>query len=618
MESYTQVFLKGRSARATGIYDERTGKLKVSKDSKLSDDVVDSLNNGNYYKLRIELENNNKITENSYFINDYNFNSPSAASTVILGRPSNGLLEWKTKEGVTIKQLLNRKDLFEYIKANVSTKDAVERIGLCEEEAAMFRKLFPLENLAKLKIDEYDKRGSKTSLMYMIEHGTNQTTSGFLGSNRNKLFFQQKSDNYESAIFIKKLFPNMSINSQFSEYMKQMFNSINRFEETDFLLNPNEYYLLRGANTLFTKLLLFYKPGNLLTISSYKIFKEIFDYLGLNSKKIVESIEFNIKLKRFLYSELNSNINIYALSHCVWNYYNDFIKDLNAETEELAISQYNNDEIFIEDEKIEEIIRILKRKQNLIFQGVPGVGKTFSIKKILQSFFEINSDNYEFIQFHQSYSYEEFIEGLRPQMDGSYDIEDGVFKTFVEKAKADINNEYFFIIDEINRGNMSKIFGELLMLIESDKRDDVEVVLPYSKKGFTIPSNVYIIGTMNTADRSLSLVDYALRRRFSFITLKPAFGSDKFNNFMINKLDYSEDEVNKINHIMNIINSKIHSKMGDNFVIGHSYFVIPKEKNVSFNELLNQIFKYEIIPTIEEYFFDDEDIVNELKSEMGL
>ena len=164
-------------------------------------------------------------------------------------------------------------------------------------------------------------------------------------------------------------------------------------------------------------------------------------------------------------------------------------------------------------------MNVLERKQNIIFQGVPGVGKTFIIKSILKTRFSISSENYQTVQFHQSYSYEEFIEGLRP-VSGVFEVKDGLFKEFSNKASKDPDNPYFFVIDEINRGNISKIFGELLMLIESDKRETYSVKLPYSGEDFTIPKNLYIIGTMNTADRSLSLVDYALRRRFSFITLK--------------------------------------------------------------------------------------------------
>ena len=141
----------------------------------------------------------------------------------------------------------------------------------------------------------------------------------------------------------------------------------------------------------------------------------------------------------------------------------------------------------------------------------------------------IDDEKIKFIQFHQSYSYEDFIEGYRP-VENTYELEEGVFFNFCKKAKNDPDNKYFFIIDEINRGNLSKIFGELLMLIESDKRGE-KVSLAYSKKEFSVPENLYIIGMMNTADRSLALIDYALRRRFSFITMEPGFTSEGFKKY---------------------------------------------------------------------------------------
>ena len=140
------------------------------------------------------------------------------------------------------------------------------------------------------------------------------------------------------------------------------------------------------------------------------------------------------------------------------------------------------------------------------------------------------------VQFHQSYSYEDFIQGYRPDED-SFKLVNGVFYSFCEKAKSDPDNKYFFVIDEINRGNLSKIFGELMMLIEADKRGpNNQIALTYSKQEerFYVPKNVHLIGTMNTADRSLSIVDYALRRRFSFINLFPNF-NDSFKAFLNEK-----------------------------------------------------------------------------------
>lgn len=270
--------------------------------------------------------------------------------------------------------------------------------------------------------------------------------------------------------------------------------------------------------------------------------------------------------------------------------------------------------IFVEDNRINEILNVLERKQNIILQGVPGVGKTFIINSILKSRYNITKENIQTVQFHQSYSYEEFIEGLRP-VDGVFEVKEGLFKEFSNKAFNDPENKYFFIIDEINRGNLSKVFGELLMLIEADKREDYSVRLPYSGEEFTIPKNLFIIGTMNTADRSLSLVDYALRRRFSFITLKPAFDTIKFNNYMTGELNYSKDELNQVNEVMLEINKKIRENLSENFEIGHSYFVT-KNRSSDFSDFVNEIYNYEILPLLEEYFFDDKSLVDNIKKEL--
>ncbi len=275
-------------------------------------------------------------------------------------------------------------------------------------------------------------------------------------------------------------------------------------------------------------------------------------------------------------------------------------------------------EIFIDNNKVEKIIRLLKRKKNIIFQGVPGVGKTFVIERIIKHGFKVGEKNIQFVQFHQSFSYEEFIEGLRPNLDGSYTVEAGIFKEFVDRTKEDRDSPYFMIIDEVNRGNISKIFGELLVLIENDKRNKSKVILPYSKEEFSIPDNLYIICTMNTADRSLSLVDYALRRRFSFITLEPAFNNEKFKRFMVKNCNYTEQEVQLIVDDMNKVNAKIIEYLGVNFQIGHSYFVQKKPVGTDFDELRKEILEYDIIPTLEEYFFDEEDKVDEFRKDLNL
>lgn len=214
----------------------------------------------------------------------------------------------------------------------------------------------------------------------------------------------------------------------------------------------------------------------------------------------------------------------------------------------------------------------------------------------------------EYIQFHQSYSYEDFIMGYRPNEKG-FVLEYGSFYKFCKKAADDMDNKYFFIIDEINRGNLNKIFGELFLLLEADKRDDTKIKLLYSNELFTIPSNLYIIGLMNTADRSLAMMDYALRRRFAFYTIYPAFNNDTFKTYQ-HSLD-SED-FNRLIETVKSLNIDIANdeSLGKGFLIGHSYFS-RLNKNIAIKESLRDIVEYELIPLLEDYWYDDKSKVME-------
>jgi 5-methylcytosine-specific restriction protein B len=233
---------------------------------------------------------------------------------------------------------------------------------------------------------------------------------------------------------------------------------------------------------------------------------------------------------------------------------------------------------------------------------------------------EKNNENIEMIQFHQSYSYEDFIQGYRPTEDGGFNLNDGVFYEFCEKAKGFPKEDFFFIIDEINRGNMSKIFGELMMLIEADKRGpENKIKLTYKDDYFYIPENLYIIGTMNTADRSLAIVDYALRRRFAFIDIEPNF-DNKFENFLKDKKDFEYEFIQK--HIKSKIinlNTKIENdnNLGKDYKIGHSYFCTYSSKNNNHKEKwLKEVYEYEIVPLLEEMWFDEQEQCKEEKKKL--
>jgi 5-methylcytosine-specific restriction enzyme B len=268
------------------------------------------------------------------------------------------------------------------------------------------------------------------------------------------------------------------------------------------------------------------------------------------------------------------------------------------------------DDCFLQESDATPILTGLSAKKNIILQGPPGTGKTYIAKRLAYALMEEEAkDRVEVVQFHQSYSYEDFIQGFRPKENAGFERRDGVFFRFCDKARRDPGRDYFFLIDEINRGNLSKIFGELMMLIEADKRgDDYRVQLTYSKDGehFSIPENVHIIGTMNTADRSLAMVDYALRRRFAFFHMPPQF-NDKFEAYLQEEHSISGSMVKRIVSKLTALNTTItdDKNLGDGFEIGHSYFCTDVPKGTDEETWYAHIVDHEIGPQLLEYWFDD-------------
>ncbi len=619
MDEIVKVYLSSKNLKAEGLYNIKDNTLKVLKGSMVSKEETNTFRK--YYESNAKLRDKlieEKIIQGYEFMEDYVFEIPYHAAGVILTNGTAGNKSWKTRDGKTIDEILeyNKKieDFKEFYKDFKLDIDPEE----VEDCITKFNEDFPLDNLLNLSLEEYDKKGSKDTLAYAIEHGTNMIFKGFLGNNRNKIIFNNEGKNYDAIEYLKNKYPNNSIDEIFEKYKKGLYRLIKEFN-IDTYENMDIEGLPGGTNTIRGKLLMLYRPGELLHLSSVTIFRKILKYFGIEYNSNMDSIMMNIKLKRFM-EEQGLGGDLIKLSRAIWIYYLEVIsadvEDPNTITIETRTDTL--EDIFIEDDYIEEIVRVLKRKKAIILRGVPGVGKTFSIKSIIRnSFSNLAENSIEMIQFHQSYSYEEFVEGLRPQMNGGYDIEKGIFYDICTNARENPENEYFLIIDEINRANLSKVFGELLMLIENDKREIYTVRLPYSKEEFTVPSNLYIIGTMNTADRSLALVDYAMRRRFSFITLKPAFGTKKFNNYLKNKMELGPDQIEKIDSRLIKANDMIRDILGEEFEIGHSYFIEDNENIQDFDTWYNEIIEYEIIPLIEEYFFDDLDIVKELKMVLG-
>lgn len=301
----------------------------------------------------------------------------------------------------------------------------------------------------------------------------------------------------------------------------------------------------------------------------------------------------------------NPQGSLFKLTRSEYEFILDMIREENPIVTASSSDAYTKDdflnEVYMTEERYETLVNVLRNKKNIILQGAPGVGKTFAARRLAWSMMgEKDDSRIEFVQFHQNYSYEDFMMGYKPVEDG-FELKYGIFYRFCQKAANQPDKEFFFIIDEINRGNMSKIFGELLMLIEKDYRG-TKMTLAYNGLPFSVPKNLYIIGMMNTADRSLAMIDYALRRRFSFFEIEPGFDSQGFISYQNGLNSETLDElISKVKEL----NRKIvaDKSLGRGFCIGHSYFC---GRDVCTDEWLHSVVDYDILPMLSEYWFDDE------------
>jgi 5-methylcytosine-specific restriction protein B len=301
----------------------------------------------------------------------------------------------------------------------------------------------------------------------------------------------------------------------------------------------------------------------------------------------------------------NPQGSLFKLTRSEYEFILDMIREENPIVTASSSDAYTKDdflnEVYMTEERYETLVNVLRNKKNIILQGAPGVGKTFAARRLAWSMMgEKDDSRIEFVQFHQNYSYEDFMMGYKPVEDG-FELKYGIFYRFCQKAANQPDKEFFFIIDEINRGNMSKIFGELLMLIEKDYRG-TKMTLAYNGLPFSVPKNLYIIGMMNTADRSLAMIDYALRRRFSFFEIEPGFDSHGFISYQNGLNSETLDElISKVKEL----NRKIAAdkSLGRGFCIGHSYFC---GRDVCTDEWLHSVVDYDILPMLSEYWFDDE------------
>ncbi|MBJ8403927.1 DUF3578 domain-containing protein [Citrobacter cronae] len=374
----------------------------------------------------------------------------------------------------------------------------------------------------------------------------------------------------------------------------------------------NELILAYGVSSI-TKPELSWEglPPKTITINDY--FKE---YHNKPAEKYGTSLFHSVYQTN---NEVDYNSLVSGLNEAIDKYNNLTNKEtntnkLNNNKKEITTYNFNNasEDLFLPTDTLNKIIRKLNNKKNIILQGPPGVGKSFIAKRL--AYLQIGSKDINkvgMIQFHQSYSYEDFIQGFRPNTTG-FTRKNGIFYEFCQKAKDDPENNYVFIIDEINRANLSKVLGELMMLIEADKRGpEWAIPLTYSedeKDTFFVPENIFIIGLMNTADRSLAVVDYALRRRFSFIDIAPGFDTEQYRSYMLSK-GVSEEVINLIRTSMHKLNLEIgHDKnnLGKGYMIGHSFFCPSSniEKGLDY-EWYKETIMSDIGQLLEEYWFDE-------------
>ena len=263
-------------------------------------------------------------------------------------------------------------------------------------------------------------------------------------------------------------------------------------------------------------------------------------------------------------------------------------------------------ELFWTEEEMDAAVAGLRRRRNLLLQGPPGTGKTFLARRLAWLLLGTQDDSrVEVVQFHPSYGYEDFALGFRPGPGGQFHLVPGVLPLLCQRAILDPSRPYFLLIDELNRGNVARIFGELLLLLEADKRGPAHALrLPYAPPEaprFYVPENLYVIGTLNLADRSLAPLDYALRRRFAFVSLHPQFGQP-LQKLLVNQgvpAALAESVISKMQHLNQAIADD--PELGPDFQVGHSYFCQPPTEEDALT-WVRLIFEQEIGPLLADYW----------------
>ena len=503
----------------------------------------------------------------------------------------------------------------EYFNKNISNLELQEKQIEQIRKRQEFVEEYPMETIKELQLEDYVLGNNrKDTFSYKLEYGKYEHTGARIGGQGAAKFGIYKKENGEFFGIDGKL---ENPNEFWDKLKTNIYDFLENIKMNHSIEASRNYSNLKGMSMVLTKLSFLYYPELFVNICSRKNLTLLMNSFGFSYNKDSQTEELSYKLKSLLKEKIPeiTNHDPQFLGSILW----DFIKDciLNEEMEESVeekdYHKYTKEdflkEVYITEEEYEDLKALLEYRKNIILEGSPGVGKTFMAKRLAYSIMtEENTDNILMIQFHQSYSYEDFIEGIRPDKNGMFIPVDGVFKSFCKKAMQPFNKDkkFYCIIDEINRGNVSKIFGELLMLGEKGKRKEESVILPYSHEEFRVPDNVYVIATMNTADRSLALIDYALRRRFGFYPVHPAFENDKFKEYV---KTLNSHKINNVLGITKELNKEIQrdESLGESFTIGHSYFCNFSKDKENFERELKQVIKYDIIPAIKEYWFEDKE-----------